>query len=382
MPSGKDLRESWETSAPEISLDERISSASYLILETAHELCNSLNAVVGYSELLMRSGVNGNVGKYINMVHREASLCKKFIRCLLNFSKGNGSEKVPLDINEVIREAVDACAFVLKNKNIVVEEELDMDLPPVDGDPIQLRQVFVNIIINAERALRDVEDRRLSLRSSFDRLRSTVRVEIENNGPNIPPEHIRDIFNPFFSMRDAREGSGLGLAMCRRIVERHNGTIYAENVAERRVNFVLNLPAAELGEKAPGRRGGKSKEILVIDDEKVVLDLISEVLSLEGYEVDTADGGLEALEKIRRKRYCLILIDIKMPGINGRELYEKMLSIDPEIIPRVIFTTGDTLGMETREFLKKGNKRYITKPFGVEELKKLVTEVLFELGDA
>ncbi len=119
--------------------------------------------------------------------------------------------------------------------------------------------------------------------------------------------------------------------------------------------------------------------ILVIDDEEIVLDLISEVLYIEGYEVDTASNGTEALEKIGGENYSLILTDIRMPGMNGEELYDKMLSVDSEIAPKIIFTTGDTFGMETRKFLKRGNKRYITKPFGIRELNEVIYEVLSEL---
>ena len=127
----------------------------------------------------------------------------------------------------------------------------------------------------------------------------------------------------------------------------------------------------------PGEKGCEElKRILVIDDDEVVLDLISEALYMGGYEVDKARNGIEALKKIEENNYSLILTDIKMPGMDGEELYEKMLSVDSEIAPKVVFTTGDILGMETRRFLEDGKKHYIAKPFGVEELNRVICGIL------
>jgi CheY-like chemotaxis protein len=157
---------------------------------------------------------------------------------------------------------------------------------------------------------------------------NTIRISFKDNGPGIAPENLDRIFDPFFTTREAGQGTGLGLSICHGIISEHKGRIYAESKLGRGATFIVELPIiAE--EKQPGLVEPASDEsvevtgakILVVDDELATLQLLSQILSSEGYEVETVNNATDALERIKGERYSLILLDIKMPGRSGMELY-------------------------------------------------------------
>jgi len=133
------------------------------------------------------------------------------------------------------------------------------------------------------------------------------------------------------------------------------------------------LEMAEPVEEAEKVEGAR---ILVIDDEPTILQYLSQVLTNEGHEVETVDNASDALEKIKSKRYNLILLDIKLPGMSGIELYEKLRKVAESLARRVVFITGDVMGVDTKEFLSKTKAPYITKPFDAEQLKRDINRIL------
>jgi CheY-like chemotaxis protein len=179
------------------------------------------------------------------------------------------------------------------------------------------------------------------------------------------------------------QGTGLGLSLSYGVVAEHKGKIYAESKPGKGATFVVELPIVTEVEllKTPEpvveepERAGRAK-ILVVDDEQVVRDIVKRVLSDEGYEVDTEDNADDALKKIESKRYNLILLDIKMPGMDGVELYKRIQKIARSLARRVIFITGDVMGADTEKFLSGTKVAHIDKPFNAEQLSGEVKRTL------
>jgi CheY-like chemotaxis protein len=253
----------------------------------------------------------------------------------------------------------------------------------IDSD--QVRQVFINIILNAEQAM--------SGRGSGGRLKvatglkngDLIKITFEDDGPGFGKDALAKIFDPFFTTKEPGKGTGLGLAVAYGIVKEHGGEIRAENLEGRGALIIVELPVLEEAsppkvrpEEKPVRKSGRrsgGKRILVIEDEELVVDLIKGVLEHDDMAIDVARDGEEALAKSVSGGYDLIVCDIKMPVMGGIAFYNKINIINPLVAGKVIFITGDP-SSETMEFLNTTGKEYITKPFKVEKFRERVCELL------
>ncbi len=361
-------------------LAARLASVGEMASGIAHEINNPLTGVMGYAQLLLaRKDVPEDMRAALEVINESAQRVASILRRLLTFARQYRPERRLVNINEVIEAVLRLRAYHLETSNITVTTRLAPNLPATVADPGQLQQVFLNIIINAETAVKRVP-RKGRLVVKTEALDSVIRISFKDNGPGIAPEHLERIFEPFFTTAEVGAGTGLGLSICHGIITEHKGRIWAESQPGKGATFFIELPvetalAAEekvTPAKARARlRLGKAR-ILVVDDEAVVRDFVSEVLRAEGCDVDTAGGAEEALEKVRSGRYQLLLLDIKMPGTSGVELYRRLRRLVPSLTKRTLFITGDVMGESTREFLTRTGAPYLVKPF---DASKLVTEV-------
>ena len=205
-----------------------------------------------------------------------------------------------------------------------------------------------------------------------------IRLSIADDGPGIPDEQLDKIFDPFFTTKDVGKGTGLGLSMCYGIVRQHEGTLWAESPPGKGTAFHIELPVSEsdTGPAQPSQRledaPYKPRHILVVDDEPVFRTMMPRLLSSEGHTADTAKGGEEALRKLRSESYDYILLDLKMPGMSGQQLYERIRESDRELVSKIIFVTGDILSPETEEFISGTGNQSLSKPFTWDELRQLI----------
>jgi two-component system NtrC family sensor kinase len=202
----------------------------------------------------------------------------------------------------------------------------------------------------------------------------------------MPPEVERRLFEPFFTTKPAGQGTGLGLPICRSIVESHGGRIEVDTAPGRGTCFTVVLPldasvtpARVLPSVGPARRC----RVLVVDDEPAVLDVLTAMLRADGHEVDSAPGGKEALVKIEAGPWDAILSDVKMPGLDGSSLYREVTRRYPSLKTRFIFVTGNILDPATLRFLEDTGAPSFSKPFGLEMVRTaLATVVAASTGDA
>jgi CheY-like chemotaxis protein len=249
-----------------------------------------------------------------------------------------------------------------------------------------MQQVFLNIINNARQAMEGGPTKG-RLRVATESAEGRVRVIFQDNGPGIPAENLKKIFNPFFTTKEVGKGTGLGLSLCYGIVSEHGGTITPQSVEGEGATFVIDLPAAPQAAKAaekkvsgplpaPSIREGVGKRVLVIDDEDTILQMISEALKRNGYRVDVARDGEAALRRLGQYHYDLALCDWKMPGLNGEQIYERLRDSNPEMSQRMIFITGDVVNERTQEFLRSEKKVCLSKPFTLVEFRSAINKVM------
>lgn len=359
---------------------EKMVSVGQLVSGVAHELNNPLTGITGFAQLLLARDLDERTRSDIETIYGEAERASKIVQNLLTFARRRKSEKEPANLNALLQRVLELRSYDLRVRNIDVVLDLDEDLPETMVDPGQIQQVFLNLIINAEQAmLSSKESGKLIVRSRNDG--DQIRIIFQDDGPGMEPETLRRIFDPFFTTKQAGEGTGLGLTISYGIIEDHGGRIWAESQPGRGTTFFIELPvlhgaapARAVEEEAPVTVTGRS--ILVVDDEASIQRLLGSILEMDGHRVDTARNGIEALEHIARRRYDLVITDIKMPDMDGRDLYQRLLEHDRTLAGRTIFITGDTVSPETRRFLQEVRNPCLAKPFRVREVRDVIAQVL------
>jgi len=239
----------------------------------------------------------------------------------LTFARREKAQKKPLGLNGVVLKTIERKAYDLKVSRVGVRADLDPKLPLIMGDFHQMQVVFGNLVNNAQQAMFETNGRgtlTITSRPQGER----VVVTLSDDGPGVPAENLRRVFDPFFTTREVGKGVGLGLSVCYAIVRDHGGTIRAmPNPEGQGATIVLEIPAAKPEElEESGRAAEESRSsgqrlsgprILVADSEGHVQDLLVELLSGMGYRVDTADSGDAALTKIRSAEYDGLIADLR-----------------------------------------------------------------------
>jgi two-component system NtrC family sensor kinase len=362
---------------------EKLADMGTLLAGVAHELNNPLTVVSGYSSLLRQTLGDGPARERLDRIAAAAERCVRIVRNFLALARQHPPERQKVDANRVVREAVELLAYPLRVDNVEVRLELAEDLPTLWADPHQLHQVVVNLITNAHQAMHgSTFARRLTLRTQVRAEHSRVSIEVIDTGGGIPPEVLGRIFEPFFTTKPVGQGTGLGLPLCLGIVEAHGGTLRVDSKVGRGTTLTIELPvvAAPAGDAMqppaahrallPGRR------ILVVDDEPDVAGVLVDLLRAEHEQVEAVTDGRAALEKIEQAAYDLILCDVRMPGLDGPELYRALRLLHSELLPRFVFLTGDTLNPESREFVQQTGAPCISKPFDFDEVYRVIGRAL------
>jgi PAS domain S-box-containing protein len=367
-------------------IQSRLASVGEMASGIAHEVNNPLASVVGFSELLMDRDLPKDIREDIKTIHQGAQRVASIVKRLLTFARQQKPERDYININDIITTTLNLRAYEMETSNIKVITQLDPDLPRTIADGGQLQQVFLNIILNAETEMKSAHGKG-NLFIKTETIDNTLRISFKDDGPGIVKENLERIFDPFFTTREVGKGTGLGLSICHGIVTEHGGRIYAQSKPGKGATFIVELPIVTKPEqlKLAEPTAGESEEvdranILVVDDEPAILRFLSRVLTKEGYQVETVDNGDDALESLESKRYSLILLDIKLPGVSGIEIYKRIQKMSQSLARRVVFVTGDVMGTDTKDFLSRTKAPYIVKPFDTAQLKKKIGQMFTQMA--
>jgi two-component system NtrC family sensor kinase len=352
---------------------EKMSAIGQLIAGVAHELNNPLTSVVGFADFLAEQvNVPAGLREPLEVLRTEAERAATVVKNLLRFARRHEPERKRQPIKPVIEGVASLLRGQLLAQNVELALEFEADLPELDLDPQRLTQVFLNLINNAAQSITGTgRPGQIVLKSR--KWHSGVAIDVRDSGPGMTAEVAAQAFDPFYTTKPEGQGTGLGLSIAQGIVREHGGHIALATAPGEGATFTVELPATSGPRRSdPMVVVAESKgplKVLVVDDEPHILHYLRATLESWGHQVMTAGDGAAALETLRGATADVIVTDLRMPKVSGREFFEALAKEHPDLVRRVVFSTGDTVRGDTLAFLERQGRPVLHKPFSLGDLR-------------
>lgn len=370
---------------------EKMETVGRLVGGVAHDFANILTLIAGYSDILLnRIGEKDPLRGELDEIRKAANRGARLTSQLLGFTRGQAVQPRPLDLNAIVSDLQRMLALVI-GEYVDLETNLSPHLYRVVADPGQMEQVIMNLILNARDAMpaggririetSNGEIGEAAAREHGIRPGPCVTLSITDSGHGIDAETLSHIFEPFFTTKEKGKGTGLGLSTVHRIVKESGGDVWVHSAPGEGATFTICLPRAnqpaEHGETAATPKTADGSEtLLLVEDEEGVRKLLTHVLHRRGYKVLEASNGEEALRLYERRGsdIQLVLTDMVMPHMSGRELGEKLRSLRPDL--KIIYMSGYTDDVLVRTGALGPGMSFLQKPLRPEVLAAKVREAL------
>lgn len=351
---------------------ERLSAIGELVAGVAHEINNPLQTVLGSVELMLEDNPSPEGRRDLETIRREAARAAQIVRSLLAFVRRSAPERSPVDLNAIVREGVALREFQLQQKAIRLSVELSPSPTVVLGSREELQQVVMNLLLNAEQAVDTGGQGTVTVRTASTG--GLHLIEVADNGPGVSDELTGRIFEPFFTTKPVGEGTGLGLSISHGVALAHGGNLELAP-GDRGATFRLVLPAhvdaplrTAASPQAPPPPSDKPCAV-VVDDEAGIRRLVVRMLRTRNYDAVEAASGEEALRVVTTRPVSLVLCDVRMPGMDGLELYRRLEATTEGPVPPFIFMTGDTHSLHS----DMPGAATLAKPFTAADLDRALS---------
>lgn len=373
---------------------QKMESIGNLAGGIAHDFNNLLGGILGYASFAKKKmSPEDPLYHSVNSIERTAGQAAELTRQLLGFARRGKYQVKPINCNALIQDLIQFLGRTI-DKRITLEVDLDPRLNLIEGDEAQLQQSLINICLNARDAMSSggilkivTKNQSLShdlpLKQRGWKEGSYIRITISDNGSGMTQEIQSQIFEPFFTTKEPGRGTGLGLSMVYGIIQNHGGVIDVKSAPDQGTTFEILLPSIadvmiqeDVLPTPPTISPKGTETILIVDDEEIIRQLGADILEDVGYKVILASRGEEAIALYRQKRkdIGLVVLDVVMPGLGGKETFRKLREINPNI--KVLLSSGYSTDGEVGEILKEGVSGLIQKPYKDEELIGKVREML------
>jgi PAS domain S-box-containing protein len=355
----------------------------------AHDFNNLLMGILGYTSLmLMKTEKSHPFYEKLKIIEQQVVSGSELTKQLLGFARGGKYEAKPLDINNLIMKTSDI--FGRTKKEISIYRKLSDDLLTLEADSGQIEQVLLNLYVNAWQAMPSggeiyLETQKVFLNREESRSRGLtsgnyIKITVTDTGTGMDTDTQKRIFEPFFTTKEMGRGTGLGLASAYGIIKNHSGMITVSSKKGHGATFTIYLPASDK-DALPHDTSSEQiitgdETILFVDDEPTNIEAIRELLETLGYKVYTAQSGQQAITLYREnmEHIDLVILDMVMPGMNGKETLRKLMESDNTVC--ALLASGYSLNGDSEKTLAPGCRGFIQKPFRVEELSRKIRDVL------
>lgn len=364
---------------------EKLQSLGTLAGGIAHDFNNLLAAILGNVQLAMLENDASEIKKHLALNDPIFERVVGLTHQLLTFSKG-GEPRKDVCSTKILLES--NTKFFLSGTNIKIEYNIPNDIWDIYADAAQIGQVIQNLTTNARDAMPHGGNILISAENIKVGDVKKVKFSVHDTGSGIPDDVLPRIFDPYFTTKKNMGGSGLGLSVCYSIIKKHGGEIYIESTSEQGTVCTALLPAADAvkAKKIESVSGGLMRpvssehRVLVVDDEEIVLRLISTLLKRLGYQVETVKTSERAIEVYKeyfdnKKTFDIVIMDLTIPGsIGGEELISELLKIDPNV--KAVVSSGYSESPVISQFRKYGFKAALSKPYRLQELASILSNVI------
>jgi len=359
----------------------------------AHDFNNILSPIIGYAEIIMyESEPDSDNSKSAEEILTAGMRARDLVNQILTFSREQEQKKKPIKVQPVIKEALKLLRASLPT-TIELNQRIEGDCGPILGDPTQIYQVVMNLCTNAYQAMQDqggqIEVTASETLVTDDDLPQFmdiapgpyVRVSVSDTGPGVEPEILERIFDPYFTTKRMKSGTGLGLSVVHGIVKGHAGAINVYSETGQGTSFSVYLPRlldrkAQVEIDADAAIVGGTEAILLVDDEEAIVDVTQRILKNLGYRVTGMTDGREALAAFKASPgvFDLIISDLTMPHLSGLELAKAILAQRPGV--PIVICTGFSEMINRIQLSEIGIHSVVTKPILKDELAKTIRKVL------
>jgi PAS domain S-box-containing protein len=367
---------------------QKMESIGVLAGGIAHDFNNTLNIILGHTAIAQSSeGLDARTVKSLGVIESTAIKAGHMISKLLGFARKKTYEFLPLDLNEVVYDTVKMLEQVV-GRTVRLAVDLDAKLPLIRADVNQMEQIIMNFVVNARDALPERKGS-IVVKTAYREIASGmpgvppyipsgpyVLLSVSDTGAGIPEDIRNSIFEPFFTTKERGKGTGLGLSMVYGAVKKHNGYIDLKSIMDEGSVFTVYLPAITVTKRSesPVADLSGNETLLVVDDEESILSAMEDILSHRGYTAITAKDGEAALGVFREHRgIALVITDIVMPRLDGRELIKRMKEIRPET--KIVAVSGYTNYVAEKEEIRNIDG-FLQKPFEASSLLSTVRHIL------
>lgn len=372
---------------------EKMQAVGLLAGGVAHDFNNQLAGIIGYADMIKESCEDGSpINDFVNNILTAAKRSSELTSQLLAFARKGKYQSKTINVHEIIDETV-ALLNRSINKKIHIKKVFNSKIPFVQGDSTQLQNVILNLAVNGCDSMNDGGELTISTSSTFldeKFCKSSsysitpgmyMQITIEDNGHGIPEEIQNRIFEPFFTTKEPGKGTGMGLSAVYGTVKNHKGAIELESATNKGTRISVYFPEndepieeIESNVEDTSLIEG-SGEIIVIDDEDIIRKMTSKLLSTLGYNVKDFSNGEDAIEyfKDHYKQVDLIIIDMIMPGMDGKDTFNAITEIDPSV--KVLLSSGYSIDGDAQKLIDSGAQGFIQKPYRKVELSRKIAEI-------